>query len=120
MEFYFGTEDHRGVSVEVVKVKSDRPVELSGKFSVEREYTDAVYTDTFSIVKRIRAKFANGVFYTWYELANHIRYMDKFTPGIKATEQEITDHDLALMEAEQEITDLDLRLMELELEREED
>ena len=33
---------------------------------------------------------------------------------IISAEQEITDHDLALLEAEQEITDLDLRLMELE------
>ena len=33
---------------------------------------------------------------------------------IIAAEQEITDHDLALLEAEQEITDMDLRIMELE------
>lgn len=33
---------------------------------------------------------------------------------IISAEQEITDHDLALLEAEQEITDMDLRLMELE------
>lgn len=115
MEYTFGTETHRGVTVEVVKVKSDGPIELSGKFTVEREYADAIYTDSFSVGKRIRAKYANGVFYTWYEIYNHIRYLDKFTPGIRATEQEITDHDLSIMEAEQAITDLDLRLMELEL-----
>lgn len=33
---------------------------------------------------------------------------------IISAEQEITDHDLALLEAEQEITDMDLRIMELE------
>lgn len=115
MEYTFGAEIHRGVRVEVVKIKSEAPVELSGAFTVEREYQDAVYTDSFIVGRRIRAKYANGAFYTWYEIYNHIRYMDKFTPGIKATEQEITDHDLSIMEAEQAITDLDLRLMELEM-----
>lgn len=33
---------------------------------------------------------------------------------IISAEQEITDHDLALLEAEQEITDMDLRILELE------
>ena len=36
------------------------------------------------------------------------------TNDIISAEQEITDHDLALIEAEQEITDMDLRIMELE------
>ena len=38
---------------------------------------------------------------------------------IISAEQEITDHDLALLEAEQEITDMDLRIMELENAKEE-
>ena len=38
---------------------------------------------------------------------------------IISAEQEITDHDLALIEAEQEITDMDIRIMELENAKEE-
>lgn len=36
------------------------------------------------------------------------------TNDIIAAEQDITDHDLALIESEQEITDMDLRILELE------
>lgn len=115
MQYSFGNEIRNGTITEVLKVKSEKPVELSGWFSVERKNNVEIITDNFLIVKRIRAKRAADAFYTWYEIQNHARYVDKFTPGIKETEQEITDQDIALLEAEQEITDLDLRLMELEM-----
>ena len=117
MEYVFGTETRRGVMVEVLKVVSADPIRMSvGNYSIKREYTDSVITDNFTLVSKIRDKVSDGFYYAWYEIRDHYRYEDKFTPGIKATEQEITDQDLAIMEAEQAITDLDIRVIELELE----
>lgn len=115
MEYIFGTEIHRGVTVEVVKVKSDRPVELSGSFSVERKYTDAIITDNFIVVGCIRRKDKDGVFYAWYEIKNHCRYIDKFTPGIgpviEPVVESIDDTQDALCEASE---DFDSRIADIE------
>lgn len=115
MEYVFGTETSRRGTVEVLKVISDRPATLSGDYTVERKNDVEIITDSFTIVKKIRERRLEGTYYTWYEITHHNRYVDKFTTGIVATENEITDHDLSIMEAEQAITDLDLRLMELEM-----
>ena len=111
MEYSFGTERVNGVNTDVVKVKSDRAVNLSGNFSVERTYSDAIYTDCFVIERRLRAKKANGIFYTWYAISNHMRYVDKFTPGIVAIKQSIEDTQDALCEASD---DTEVRLAEIE------
>lgn len=117
MEYIFGYSRKYG---EEVKVKSDSdPVLPTGTNIIERSYPDQIITDTFYVIQRTATKEdSEGNHYAWYQIKDHYRYIDKFTPGIVATEQEITDYDLAMMEAEQEITDLDLRLMELELKEE--
>lgn len=111
MEYSFGCEYIRGVITDVVKVKSDKPVNLSGSFTVERKYTDAIYTDSFVIEKRIRAKLANGIYYTWYAITNHVRYVDRFTPGIVEVKASIEETQDALCEASD---DTETRLAEIE------
>ena len=106
MEYVFGDSS--------VKVVSDRPITMTGTYTIERKYDTSYITDTFKIVRETAKKEADGLYYAWYEITDHTRYEDKFTPNIKLTEQEITEQELALIEAEQTITDLDLRLMELE------
>lgn len=111
MEYVFGAEG----GVEVLKVVSNEPGEMApGGYTIKRDYTDSTITDTFMLISKIRESEDDGLYYKWYTIAQHYRYEDKFTPGILATEQEITEQELALMEAEQTITDLDLRVMELE------
>ena len=114
MEYVFGTELDGGVEIEVVKTVSDKKNDMSGAYTIERQYADQIITDTFKVVGKIREKEANGLFYDWHEIENHYRYTDKFTPGIKATEQEITDLEIEGMEQEQAITDLDIAVMELQ------
>ena len=131
MEYIFGYEKKHG---EVLKVIDPDDVTLfMGHCVIEREYEDQIITDSFFVEKQIRYKedFA-GNKYAWYTISHHYRYADKFKSDIIVTEREITDYDLAMleaeqtitdgdlamMEAEQEITDLDLRVMELELAQE--
>ena len=131
MEYIFGYEPRYG---EVLKVKDTENVTVFlGHNIIERAYSDQIITDSFYADKQIRYKEdAEGNKYAWYAISHHYRDSDKFTPQIKYTEQEITEQDLAMleaeqtitdgdiaiMEAEQEITDLDLRVMELELAQE--
>lgn len=111
MEYVFGTEWRGGTPVETVKVKSDCPVELSGNFTVERKNDIEIITDRFTVGKRIRAKVVDGVFYTWYEILNHIRYTDRFTPGIVAVKESIEETQDAICEASD---DTETRLAEIE------
>ena len=112
MDYVFGTKG----SGETLKTRGDSHSDLKGFVQLTREYPDQVITDRFNVVRKYQSEDdAGGFKYDWYEIKDHYRYTDKFTPGIVATEQEVTDHDLAILEAEQAITDLDLRVMELEL-----
>ncbi len=115
MEYVFGSVRRNGVEVETVKTVGEAHSDLSGAVSVTREYADSHITDNFTVVEKYRSE--NGTddkCYDWYIISAHYRYVDRFTPGIAATEQEITEHDLSLIEAQQEITELDLRILELE------
>ena len=113
MEYIFGYEEEYG---EVLKVISPKDITLErGQTIIERNYSDQIITDSFYIIERVREKEDTaGNKYVWFKIKNHYRYTDKFTPGIKETEQEITEQDLANIEAEQMLTDLDLRVTELE------
>ena len=113
MEYIFGYEPRYG---EVLKVKDPSNVDLpEGQHIKEREYSDQIITDGFYVGKRIRSKEDSaGNKYAWYMISNHYRYTDKFTPGIKSTEQEITDLEIDGMEKDQTITDLEIEGMEQE------
>ena len=113
MEYIFGYEPRYG---EVLKVKSPNSVDLEhGMHTVERDYSDQNITDGFFVEKEIRPRVVDGEGnnYAWYQITNHYRYSDKFTPGIKSTEQEITDLEIEGMEQEQCITDLEIEIMEI-------
>lgn len=115
MQYIFGRVTRNGVSVENVKIVGEEHSNLSGHTTVTREYDDSFITDTFDVVRKYRSTEADGLYYDWYEIDNHYRYEDRHTPQICITEQEITEQEIATMEAEQLITDLDIRVMELEL-----
>lgn len=115
MEYIFGTVRRNGVTVENLKTVGENHTNLTGTIGITRKYQDSHITDNFFVVEKYRSEDVGNLHYDWYVIDKHSRYEDKFTPGIVSTEQELTDHDLALMEAEQLITDLDLRVMELEI-----
>lgn len=80
MEYIFGQEKTFGQTIDVLKVVSDKPVAMTGTWNLERKYSDSVIVDAFNIKREIRRKEANGNYYVWYQIENHYRYIDKFTP----------------------------------------
>lgn len=118
MQYIYGKVKRGGVEFENVKTVGDSHSDLKGSQSITRKYDDSYITDNFEVVEKYRSEEvedAEGVlFYDWYLIKNHYRYEDKFTPGIGATEQEITDLEIESMEQAQAITDNEIAIMELQ------
>lgn len=57
---------------------------------METKFPDQVITDSFRIVRKLRAKEdEEGNCYDWYEIDHHYRVQDKFTPQIDKIEEAI-------------------------------
>lgn len=81
MKITFGFENYKGQPIEVAKVVTDTPVELSGQFNLKQEFTDTTRTDIFFIKQKIREDSNGESYFTWYEIINHIRFDDRFVAG---------------------------------------
>lgn len=114
MEYIFGTVRVNGETFDNAKTVGTEHTNLSGKVTVVQKYTDCDYTDTFDVVEKYHSDQNAELCYDWYIIKNHYRYVDKFTPGIKATEQTITDLEIENMANEQALTDHDIAIMELQ------
>ena len=105
MEYVFGNLQE----YETVRTKS-RPADsrdLTGYEEIVRHYDDNIITDKFMVVKKTHTDTdSEGNVYNWYTIKNHIRYIDRYTPCIKYTEQEITELELELIELRQAIEEL--------------
>jgi hypothetical protein len=88
MQITFGTEKYKGQPIEVAKVVTDTPCELSGQFNLKQEFTDTTRTDMFYIVRKIRSATNGEKYFDWYEIINHVRFDDRFVPDKKAELEE--------------------------------
>ena len=85
MEYIFGTIKRKGKIVDILKTVGDTHTDLKDNHSIVREYPDCKITDIFVIADHYQSKEdSEGKCYDWYELANHYRYIDYFTPQIDA------------------------------------
>ncbi len=119
MEYIFGKSSSHG---ECLKTIGETHSDFSGNNIIEREYANAVITDTFDVIKKYQSKIdAEGMCYDWYEIANHYRYIDKYTPNIGKVEERFDDDiadtqnavcDLST-EFEERISDIENALCEL-------
>lgn len=104
IEYIFGTEITFGQSMDVLKVISDKPVVMTGSWNLERDYADSVIVDNFNIKREIRRKESHGTYYVWYQIENHYRYIDKFTPKEKRINGRIDGTEDAICETTEEMT----------------
>lgn len=116
MEYVFGTAKRRGVLCECLRTKGTNHTNLSGNVTVEISYPDQIITDKFWVVEKFRSKIdEEGNCYDWYELRDHYRYIDKYTPNIGGVEErlqsDIADTQNAICE---ESTDMENRLSDIE------
>ena len=95
MEYVFGTKK----DVEILKTKGSSHSQLSGFHSLETKYPDQVITDTFHVVGLIESKTdVEGNCYDWYQIDQHIRYTDKFTPCKEGIESGISENGEAVLD----------------------
>lgn len=103
MEYIFGTEKSFGQTMDVLKVVSDKPVAMTGTWNLERKYSDSVIVDAFNIKREIRRKEANGNYYVWYQIENHYRYIDKFSPKEEKINARIDDTENAACDLSEDV-----------------
>ena len=93
MEYIFGTIKRHGKMVDILKTVGDEHTNLTDNHEIVRRYPDSVITDTFTVAEHYLSKDGeDGKKYDWYELANHYRYIDYFTPQKESLINEVTPY----------------------------
>lgn len=79
MEYVFGTNSV--TDEELLETKGEQHTDLSGFCEITREYPDCVITDTFHVLRRMKAsEDAEGNCYDWYIIDRHNRTIDRTKP----------------------------------------
>lgn len=112
MEYIFGTIHKKKKDLDILKTVGSYHTALEGKHIIERKYSDSIITDAFTIEKHYLSKDgADGKCYDWYELKEHSRYIDYFTPIKEQITTDINDSQNALCDLS---ADLDGALADIE------
>ena len=113
MEYVFGTTKIDGAECECLKTIGDAHSDFTGLTTTKREYTDSVITDTFNAVNKYHSDEVDGKCYDWYQINNHSRSFDKYTPDKDGIENKFADNDDAIIEIANMISDTNDALTEL-------
>ena len=120
MEYVFGTIRKSGRSISGLKTVGDRHTALDGICHIERNYPDCVIVDDFVVKEKYRTAEVDNICYDWYEIEQHSRYIDYFSPVKEEINTNISDTQDALCEAsedfEQRIADIEDALCDLTIE----
>jgi hypothetical protein len=92
MEYIFGTIKRKGKMVDILKTVGDEHTNLTDNHTIERKYSDSNITDTFMVVDHYNTAESGGKCYDWYEISNHYRYIDYFTPQKESLIEEVTPY----------------------------
>ena len=93
MEYIFGTIKRKGRYTDVLKTVGDEHTDLKDKHTIERKYPDSIITDSFYVTDHYLSKDGeDGKKYDWYEINEHYRYIDYFTPQKDALIQEVSPY----------------------------
>ena len=93
MEYIFGTIKRKGRVVDILKTVGEEHTNLTDNHTIVREYSDSTITDTFTVADHYLSKDGeDGKKYDWYELANHYRYIDYFSPQKDALVEELSPY----------------------------
>lgn len=112
MEYIFGTIKRKGRIIVVLKTVGNEHTNMTDNHIIERRYSDSIITDSFYVVEKYLSKDgADGKCYDWYELKDHSRYIDYFTPMKEQITTDINDSQNALCDLS---ADLDAALADIE------
>lgn len=101
MEYIFGTIDRRGIVTDILKTVGSEHTDLTGKHEIVRKYNDCTITDVFTVAAKYLSKSDDeGKCYDWYEIRDHYRYMDYFSPQKEELTNSISDAQNAIIESD--------------------
>ena len=111
MEYVYGTIFREGTEKECVKIIGTEHTDLKGFCHIERSYTDNIIVDDFRVVEKYQSDDAGDSCIDWYEIDNHRRYIDKFTPAKEDIDNGITESQDAVCALSEE---METRIADLE------
>lgn len=102
MEYIFGTIQRHEKDVDILKTVGNEHTDLTGKHEIVRKYPDCTITDSFNVAEHFLSKEdAEGKCYDWYELADHYRYIDYFSPQKEGIDEQINETQDAILEIDE-------------------
>lgn len=89
MEYVFGTNKNK----EILRTKGSQHSNLFGYRELVREYPDQLITDRYHVIRKTASKEdTEGNRYDWYEIDQHYRFTDKFSPAREGIETGIKEN----------------------------
>lgn len=102
MEYIFGTVQRLGRTIDILKTVGNEHTDLKDKHTIVRKYPDCTITDTFIIVKKFLSKEdPEKNCYDWYEIDQHYRNTDYFSPQKEKIEADIAEVQNALIDLDE-------------------
>lgn len=115
MEYIIGSVQRGNASRLILKTKDKVHTDLSGRITLEQKKGNFIIRDTFSIIQKYQtADSTDGFAYDWYYITDHFRNEDRSDAIRTELEQEITELEIETIEQDQELTDHDIAIMELQ------
>ena len=125
MEYIFGHSKQKGRLLPILKTVGSSHTNFTGANQVRREYADCIIVDEFTVVEKyLWQEDSEGRCYDYYEIKDHSRYIDYFTPRAPELEEDsqgvldladlVDENSTAITDLADYIADLEARIEELE------
>ena len=125
MEYIFGNIKRHGRLIHILKTVGPNHTDLTGSTQIKREYPDSIIVDDFTIVEKyLTQEDSEGRCYDYYEIKDHNRYIDYFTPRSYELEEDsqglldiadlVDENSTAITDLADYIAELEARIEELE------
>lgn len=115
MEYTIGSIQRGNLSHLILKTKNEIQTDLNGRVTLEQKKGNTIIRDTFTIIYKYHSEeSSDGYVYDWYYITDHYKHEDRTEEVRSELEQNITDLEIDAIEQDQELTDHDIAIMELQ------
>lgn len=115
MEYTIGSIQRGNLSHLILKTKNEIQTDLNGRVTLEQKKGNTIIRDTFTIIYKYHSEeSSDGYVYDWYYISDHYKHEDRTEEVRSELEQNITDLEIDAIEQDQELTDHDIAIMELQ------
>ena len=115
MEYTIGSIQRGNLSHLILKTKNEIQTDLNGRVTLEQKKGNTIIRDTFTMIYKYHSEeSSDGYVYDWYYISDHYKHEDRTEEVRSELEQNITDLEIDAIEQDQELTDHDIAIMELQ------